>query len=253
MLMIASPDMYRGPSAIGLSNSDLAYLFRVLQYESKGKLEPGELVIGHGDSGIAISLVTAVIDFSVPPCAYLDSSRLHASLNLARSIFHNGKTMASSVNLLAREAGDSILHQSLEGGLSDLVESVVSEDDLAFVDACRELVGLGYGSTPTGDDLIHGVLLTHYYYRSASNLPWRFLSIPEDILSSTTAMGQHMLSIGSQGLTLEPVRNFLLSLLGGYIDSKTVHQLFRIGATSGVDIGVAASVALGELIKQVKS
>ncbi len=252
MLMIAAPKMYRGPSSVGLSYDDLEHLMCALQYGSEGTLEYGELVVGQGPSGVAISLSTSVVDFSVPPCVYLDSSMLGASLQLVTDIFRQQKHM-SSMSLLGAKTDGSLLHKMLKKGLSDLVEATVSGDDSAFNDACRELVGLGYGSTPTGDDLIHGVVLTHHYYRSAHNLLWKPLLIPKNILSTTTAMGQHMLTIGSQGLTLEPVRNYLMSLLGGYIDSKTVYQLFRIGATTGLDIGVAALLSLRELSRQVKS
>jgi hypothetical protein len=125
-----------------------------------------------------------------------------------------------------------------------LVASLQHADGPGFARSCQQLIGLGPGSSPTGDDLIHGALIAHHYFRKAMRNPVIIPPFPQEFRRQTTPVGAHMLEMGREGLTPEPVRQYVLALLDGSFVEPTLEKLGHMGASSGYDMAVGAYLML---------
>ncbi len=113
----------------------------------------------------------------------------------------------------------------------------------AAVRSAMLLVGLGPGLTPSGDDLLAGVMLAmsaagHEQLRDAL---WAFLEPELDAL--TTPISAMHLSAAADGMALEPLHVLRDEILRGEIRASSVDRVGAIGHTSGWD--AAAGMVLG--------
>lgn len=110
----------------------------------------------------------------------------------------------------------------------------------------RTLVGAGPGTTPSGDDVIVGVLagLRTRGERHAALALGR-LVLP--LLATTTAASGHYLLAAVEGRFGEHVHELVSSLAEARPPAATIAQASRWGATSGIDLlfGLAAAWGAG--------
>jgi hypothetical protein len=150
--------------------------------------------------------------------------------------------------LLGADTGGDPLAAPIADAFPALVRALVAGDEPGLVDASRRLAGVGYGSTPTGDDLMHGALVAAHYL-PRHGLDWRpFCRLPRELSRFTTRLGAHMIDIGCRGLTPEPTRSFLLDLLGGRSVSASLRALDAMGADSGRAVAVGAALTVAALV-----
>ncbi len=107
--------------------------------------------------------------------------------------------------------------------------------------AARQLIGLGPGLTPAGDDLLVGLMLVLYYVNHVTLNPLREISAE----AATTRLSRTMLGWAAQGLASEPVLLLLRDLfsLPEPQAFARLPQVLAHGATSGAD--TVAGIALG--------
>ena len=113
--------------------------------------------------------------------------------------------------------------------------------------AIRSLVGLGPGSTPTGDDLIVGVAAAACRFRGAGELAAdRFDALREALravpTNATTPVSIEMLRHAAEGQFLEPLGH-LANAMGSETRAPlaaAISVLRGIGARSGVDLAHGA-------------
>lgn len=106
--------------------------------------------------------------------------------------------------------------------------------------AAQRLIGLGPGATPSGDDLLAGLLLTLHY----AQYPMRALrEIAQN--APTTELGRALLRWAAVGRAREDVLLLLRDLfsLPGSAALARLESVLHYGATSGADL--VAGVAIG--------
>jgi hypothetical protein len=239
MLMLADPEMFRGPASAGLGTLDFCAI--------QGRVQPGDTasfrdgwITFDGTSDFRLSLSAADrVSFSVPSTVEFDPAAV-AAAGVA-------KTMAE---LAAPHLCSCLFADSVSGAAADpfsqtiarefprLIHSLASGDQVEFEETCSPLVGLGYGSTPTGDDLIHGAFIALHHLRRAAGLKLPLPSLPRSIREKTTLLGAHMLTMGMLGLTPEPMGNFALNLLAGKPLEASLAGIRRMGSDSGCSSAV---------------
>jgi uncharacterized protein DUF2877 len=126
-----------------------------------------------------------------------------------------------------------------------------SEGNMAgAVGAAKDLIGLGIGLTPSGDDVLSGLLVA--LVLGSKNGISRSLIIgglaervAREAVGRTTLLSQNYLQMASQGKANEAVVQFVDELYTGPIGDvrRSLANLIGFGATSGTDI--AAGVVLG--------
>ena len=248
MFMFADPEMYRGPASIGLRTKDFQALKNCVRPGDAAFFRDGR--IEFYDKGvIKVSLSAAErIFFSVPPNVEIHATSLEAApVRIAMSELAAPHLCSC---LLADGCGvvaDPFV-ETMTSEFPYLIQSLAQGSQQAFESAASALVGLGCGSTPTGDDLIHGALIALHYLKrtTCSDLP--IPSMPRSIGTKTTLLGAHMLELGARGLTAEPVRDFALNLLAGKSIESTFAGLRRMGSDSGCSIAVGLYLTMAEFL-----
>lgn len=248
LFMICDPSVHRGPASIGLSFCLFEDLLKTIDQELPCRFDPGQIIIGGVDGGIRISLDGEIVSF-VPPLpegrstgessAYLEEA-LPALRRLA-----NGRLcsvlLGDQDGLDAEDPAEWLdLGSEIRTTFPRFLEALMAGDSPALELWSKRLVGLGFGSTPTGDDLIHGALVALHYLERLSSLRYEAPVLPRSLWKLTTPLGAHMLAMGRLGLTPEPVGRFLKELCEQTLSGRTMGQLAAIGSDTGINIAVGA-------------
>jgi hypothetical protein len=111
-------------------------------------------------------------------------------------------------------------------------------------EALRRMVGAGPGTTPSGDDIIVGVLAALNSLGLRENAAALSRQVAP-LLSTTTVASRHYLKAAARGRFGEHVHQILDSLAAGAPAERTIGEAGRWGATSGVDllIGLVSTLA----------
>lgn len=129
---------------------------------------------------------------------------------------------------------------------------------LGAVSAAERLVGLGPGLTPSGDDVLAGLLVTLRHVGAATRTEravwladWLAAAVTFDARTRTTPLSATLLHCAARGEASPEVLAVLRGLAGGQALEPALRRLRRLGHTSGADlaqgiaIGVEAVLALG--------
>ncbi|KAB8192288.1 DUF2877 domain-containing protein [Nonomuraea phyllanthi] len=129
---------------------------------------------------------------------------------------------------------------------------------LGAVTAAEQLVGLGPGLTPSGDDVLAGLLVTLRHLGAAAGAEravwlagWLAATVTYDAGSRTTPISATLLHCAARGEASPEVIAVLRGIAGRQALEPALRRLHRLGHTSGADlaqgiaIGVDAVLALG--------
>lgn len=129
---------------------------------------------------------------------------------------------------------------------------------LGVLTAAERLMGLGPGLTPSGDDVLAGLLVTLRGLGAAAGAEravrlagWLAATVAFDARTRTTPISATLLHCAARGESCPEVVEVLRGLAGLRPLEPAVHRLRRLGHTSGSDlaqgiaIGVAAVLSLG--------
>jgi len=252
LLMVAGPSLYRGPSAIGLPAPEFAAVKTLLASGGAVRYEPGALEFASSVLTVRMDLGGPVVSFSPPEAIHFVPSAFRKRLPEAVAELRAVTSGDLCQVLLGSAHGSDPFAEPVAEAFPALLRALDAGDEPGFVDAARKLVGLGYGSTPTGDDLIHGASIAVHYAHRCVRATRRVPRIPSEVSRATTRLGAHMIEMGSRGLTPEPVRELLLALLAGRSVSAELRALDRMGADSGRSVAVGAVLTITSLLDEVQ-
>lgn len=119
-----------------------------------------------------------------------------------------------------------------------LASQALNDHDLGS--AVRQLAGLGPGLTPSGDDVLAGILLV-------ASLTGRFS--PSELRAAADTVRTHDISRSflrwaANGHSTEPVHDLLFAVASGHPTHETEQAVAAIGATSGHDLLLGLRLAL---------
>jgi hypothetical protein len=147
-----------------------------------------------------------------------------------------------------RESVDFI-EQRLASGLRDIVAAIRARDGTTFLSAAALLVGTGVGLTPSGDDVLLGVICGLMARGALTRPPKDWLAtplrrLPNHFQGRTTAMSEALLLHATEGRFPERLLDFVNSLESG--DAATVEDAAQALSTFGSSSG--REMALGTLV-----
>lgn len=247
LLMLAHPDLPRGPACVGLSGRQFALCRELLPQGSSARFEPpGTLYLGEGRQAITWQDSEAR---SFAPPEYLESNEpgIRAALKEYRQQMALSDAPSAAAVLLGLNGPDPYFREKIQAGFIPLVTAVLINNKQDFKYSCRSLSGLGQGSTPTGDDLIFGALVAAHYYTRMAGAALKLPGGPIGASAKTTIMGAHMLELGRKGLASEPVIRFILSIFDGRARAELLQALMQVGSASGYEIAAAVLFTLNQL------
>ncbi|MBO4275316.1 DUF2877 domain-containing protein, partial [Microbispora triticiradicis] len=125
------------------------------------------------------------------------------------------------------------------------------------ITAAERLIGLGPGLTPSGDDMLAGLLVALRHLGRAAGVPravwladWLAAAVTFDARTRTTSISATLLHCAARGEASPEVVGVLRAAAGHQPLEPAVNRLLRLGHTSGADlawgvqIGVSAVLSL---------
>ena len=109
--------------------------------------------------------------------------------------------------------------------------------------AVKSLIGLGPGLTPSGDDLLGGMLiaLNSTGQTEISEILWSSIV---GIISGTNEISQAHLQAAAHGMGAEVLHQLIVSLISGKSLDNLIERLGNVGHSSGWDAVVGACLVL---------
>ncbi|MFF4618145.1 DUF2877 domain-containing protein [Nonomuraea jabiensis] len=121
---------------------------------------------------------------------------------------------------------------------------------LGAVTAAEQLMGLGPGLTPSGDDVLAGLLVTLRHLGAAAGADravwladWLAATVTFDARTRTTPISATLLHCAARGESSPEVSAVLRGITGGRALEPALRRLHGLGHTSGSDL--AQGVAIG--------
>lgn len=168
--------------------------------------------------------------------------------------------LAAALPVMTELCDRSARRPGLEGhGAAGLLAEGCAQASLVRgVMAAEQLVGLGPGLTPSGDDMLAGLLVALRHLGTAAGAPragwlagWLAAAVTFDARGRTTPISATLLHCAARGEASGEVLAVLRGLAGRQALEPALHRLLQLGHTSGADlawgmrIGLAAVVSLG--------
>ncbi|MCQ5362348.1 MAG: DUF2877 domain-containing protein [Candidatus Methanomethylicia archaeon] len=141
--------------------------------------------------------------------------------------------------ILLNEVRDPLLRATLEKIYLafSFCKSYFEKEPNQSMQAVLDIVGLGPGLTPAGDDALAGFLIGTYYFTPRDHPLSGFLNgLRNEIgCKTTTAYSKRLLGLAVNGISNEYVRGLILGIAHQNYYALTINskKILRLGATSG--------------------
>ncbi len=240
LLIIAVEGPVKGPSTIGLAEKDFLYLNGLISETDCFCLERERLNVYFNSGATSVIVYFGEkISFNVADYAKTEMAFSYESYLFYYENMKSWPSPSASAVLLNLPGGEEYFRNELSANYPHLVASLLQSDEEEFLKRCRKIIGMGRGLTPTGDDLIHGTLVTFRYFRPSFKFNnWTFKELL-NLCNNTTKHGKHMINLGFHGLTLQPGLELLKDLSAVNEPVENMHGMFSIGSSTGYDLAVA--------------
>ncbi len=229
-----------------------------------------ELVVAEAD--LRVNLEHAQIASAkkrILPPSLLSSRECLANLKLAQRLAiesGRGEGLATFWGILDRIIdGDpgatlsqpvSLLSAAAAGPVRRMTAALQANDASAAGAAAGELAGLGVGLTPSGDDVLTGIVGAVALLGDATAAGERYEALLATIANAarnrTNIIARTYLDHALLGETTSVLFDFICSLTTGSVGSVTqsATALFRMGSTSGVELALGAAIGVWSLLDQ---
>lgn len=170
---------------------------------------------------------------------------------LAEALAVMSKTCASSPRRSGLDRSRTVAELAVGCAAGSLVR---------MIDAAEGLVGLGPGLTPSGDDILSGLLVSLRHLglaagaeRAVQLAGWLAAAVTFDARTRTTPISATLLHCAARGEASAEVLAVLRGIAGRQALEPALNRLLRIGHTSGADlawgllIGLSAVLDLAEV------
>jgi hypothetical protein len=123
------------------------------------------------------------------------------------------------------------------------------------ITAAERLIGLGPGLTPSGDDMLSGLLVALRHFGVAAGVPravwladWLAATVTYDARTRTTPISATLLHCAARGEASPEVIGLLRGVAGFQPLEPAASRLLRLGHTSGADIAWGVHIGLSAVL-----
>jgi hypothetical protein len=141
------------------------------------------------------------------------------------------------------------------GAVEMLADSCARGWLLGAVTAAEQLVGLGPGLTPSGDDVLAGLLVTLRHLGAAAGADravwladWLAATVTFDARTRTTPLSATLLHCAARGEASPEVIAVLRGITGRQALEPALRRLHRLGHTSGADLAQGVAIGLAAVL-----
>ncbi|WP_328814871.1 DUF2877 domain-containing protein [Nonomuraea cypriaca] len=160
--------------------------------------------------------------------------------------------LAHAAALLADPPGTGLAGN---GAIGLLAGSCAEGRLLGVVTAAEQLMGLGPGLTPSGDDVLAGLLVTLRHLGAATGTgraiwlaDWLAATVTFDARTRTTRISATLLHCAARGEASPEVIAVLRGIAGRQALEPALRRLHRLGHTSGADLAQGIAIGLAAVL-----
>lgn len=144
-----------------------------------------------------------------------------------------------------------------DSGLADLLAAGCRSGSLVTaITAAEQLMGLGPGLTPSGDDMLAGALAALRHLGAATRTgravwlaDWLAATVAFDARTRTTPISATLLHCAAQGQLCAEAAGVLRGLAGLQPLEPALHRLLQLGHTSGADLAWGIGIGLEAVLR----
>ncbi len=245
---LVAPELLNGPLNIVVAIGR-DFFFDRLQTKSSVSATP-TLIVLDGSLHITLSIAQSW-DAALTPWSETHVAPLRVNLHLLRSVLLREAPKESFAQYLAARAGTrqaiptEAPSSRVQRAMSTLVAGMRKLDLPTIKDGARQLAGLGSGLTPSGDDVLVGVLLALTIRPSPMTAPMR-TALVTAAMGRTTRISDAYLEAAGRGEASEAWHRLLVVLPTGdpSVLLPAVRRVMAFGETSGADMLTGFVLAL---------
>lgn len=250
LLMITDSQLERGPAAVGCSDHSFSEIAGIAREMNSGWFEPFSVTLSSAAEEACLNWRRAEpCDFSLPKISIFDRvtmlKNVEAYLAMLRKMTHH----SAAAILLGLPGGEDYFRQEIGNNLPDLLNALINAGEKDFIKACRNLIGMGKGFSPTGDDLVHGALVAYHCCMNDNAFIVKISESFHELFKQTNYMGQHMLEMGLKGYASEAMIAFIITLNDGVVKKATLNRVLQIGSGSGFEMVIALLLFVKTLLQ----
>ena len=141
------------------------------------------------------------------------------------------------------------------GAVELLAQGCAEASLLKSVTAADQLIGLGPGLTPSGDDVLSGLLVALRHLGTATRVSravwladWLAAAVTFDARGRTTPISATLLHCAARGEASGEMLAVLRGLAGRQSLEPALHRLLQLGHTSGPDLACGLRIGLASVI-----
>ncbi|SDH35606.1 Protein of unknown function [Sinosporangium album] len=238
--------------------------------EIRTEIEPRVVAVVHGE---AVRLPNAIVlSGALPPAEVGDDAAVGAgSIRLGRAGLSAGRwwnpapplgpadpaLLALAARATADVLGRAARRPGLDGNgaVAMLADGCASESLVDVVTAAERLVGLGPGLTPSGDDILAGVLVALRHLGTSAGVPravrladWLAAAVTYDARTRTTPISATLLHCAARGEAAPEVTAALRGMAGRHPLEPALQGLLSLGHTSGADLARGLHIGLDAVV-----
>ena len=235
-------------------------------------LKEGMLALGTGNSTLRLPQARVVLNLhnarvwpaSIPMGPILRPDEIKANLSVLECVAQ-AYTERAGLSMLIRhwqpllcaempQDGElTALGRAARGPVLNLLRGIRRKNRRTSLEAARRLIGLGVGSTPSGDDLLIGFLLSLLSLGDRLDRGQDIASLAQDIAvlskGRTTWISQAFLQHAANNEASETLRDLICSVLtaSDVQVAAAARKVLQMGSTSGAELvlGVLLGMGLG--------
>ncbi len=246
LFFIGDQQLARGPASIGITAQDFRKFKDLLRSGNSTTFEDGRVIYEMPETSIIVDRRGGEKKSFAPVFnIHKNNMEISPAVDYYLAELKDIYFTSPSAVLLDRPGGCKYHRQAFNEHYPALIQSLVELDKKEIVKNCRSICGMGYGLTPTGDDLIHAAfVVTGLIGPENRELLDSMYHEIETLSAQTGLFGRHMIEIGRRCLTPEPFLNYLEALGKGLKAPGIVKDMVRIGSTTGYDLAVGMTFTL---------
>jgi hypothetical protein len=251
LLIVADSQLERGPATVGCSDHIFSRVAGIARDMNSGWYEPFFIRLSGAAGEACLKWRTAdPCYFSLPKISVFDRATLLKTVEAYLALLRTMTQQSAAAVLLGLTGGEDYFRQQISNNMPNLLNALITESEKDFIEACRNLIGMGKGFSPTGDDLIHGALLAYHCFMNDDSFIFKISGSFHALFGQTNFMGQHLLQMGWKGKASEAMIAFMFTLNDGVVNKSALRRVLKIGSGSGFEMAIAMLLYVKTMLQQ---
>lgn len=220
---ILKKEMDKGPMALHVLEDDLSCLNINVKDPVTG--DEHQLILGKVSISLKEMIPYGFLQREYRPSPFLASNIKKVRLQLEEMKDENPSPYGREVERLLNER------------LSHLKNAFMRDDEANILEASLKLIGLGPGLTPSGDDMILGILSV-LNLKNTPHEKYRYLyeQVIEHAYTQTNILSYFGLKRAYDGWIRQDITDFTIAMIEKENIEKELEKILQIGSSSGQDI-----------------